>query len=244
MSIVLNNESCLDFLPRVSEKSVNLVLIDPPYTISRATGFESCGEKGVERFKMSYEFGEWDNEIFVLDKVMEECYRILKPGGTLICFYDLWKIETLKSWIESAKFKQVRFIEWVKTNPVPINSKINYLTNSREIALTAIKKSKPTFHSQYDKGIYEFPICHERDRFHPTQKPLNLLQALITKHSNEGDTVLDCFAGSASCAVACYNTGRNFMGCELDETYYNKATERIAKLNDKSTNVSSSVKAG
>jgi DNA modification methylase len=147
----------------------------------------------------------------------------------------------LKNWIESAKFKQLRFIEWVKTNPVPINSKINYLTNSREIALTAIKGSKPTFHSQYDKGIYEFGICHERGRFHPTQKPLNLLQALITKHSNEGDTVLDCFAGSASCAVACYNTGRNFMGCELDETYYTKATERIAKLNDKSTNVSSSV---
>jgi DNA modification methylase len=190
---------------------------------------------------MSYEFGEWDNEIFALDKVMEESYRILKPGGTLICFYDLWKIETLKNLIESAKFKQLRFIEWVKTNPVPINSKINYLTNSREIALTAIKGSKPTFHSQYDKGIYEFGICHERGRFHPTQKPLNLLQALITKHSNEGDTVLDCFAGSASCAVACYNTGRNFMGCELDETYYTKATERIAKLNDKSTNVSSSV---
>ena len=76
MSIVLNNESCLDFLPRVADKSVNLVLIDPPYTISRATGFESCGEKGVERFKMSYEFGEWDNEIFVLDKVMEEWQKI------------------------------------------------------------------------------------------------------------------------------------------------------------------------
>jgi len=104
------------------------------------------------------------------------------------------------------------------------------LTNSREIALTAIKGSKPTFHSQYDKGIYEFPICHERDRFHPTQKPLNLLEALINKHSNAGDTVLDCFAGSASCAVACHNTGRNFMGCELDETYYQKASERILKL--------------
>ena len=230
MSINLSNQSCFDFLPTLEKNSVDLILIDPPYTISRSTGFESCGEKGVERFKMSYEFGEWDNEIFALDKVMEESYRILKPGGTLICFYDLWKIETLKNWIESAKFKQLRFIEWVKTNPVPINSKINYLTNSREIALTAIKGSKPTFHSQYDKGIYEFAICHERDRFHPTQKPLNLLQALITKHSNEGDTVLDCFAGSASCAVACYNTGRNFMGCELDETYYTKATERIAKL--------------
>ena len=66
------------------------------------------------------------DEIFVLDEVMKECYRVLKPGGTLICFYDLWKIETLKNWIEGAKFKQLRFIEWVKTNPVPINSKINY----------------------------------------------------------------------------------------------------------------------
>ena len=46
-------------------------------------------------------YGEWDNEIFPLDKVMEESYRILKPGGTLICFYDLWKIETLKNWIVS-----------------------------------------------------------------------------------------------------------------------------------------------
>jgi len=240
MSITLKNESCLDFLPTIEDKSVNLVLIDPPYTISRATGLGHCGEKGVERFKMSYEFGEWDNEIFVLDKVMEECHRILVPGGTLICFYDLWKIETLKKWIEDAKFKQLRFIEWVKTNPVPINSKINYLTNSREIALTATKGSKPTFHSKYDKGIYEFGICHERDRFHPTQKPLNLLKALITKHSNEGDLVLDCFAGSASCAVACHDTSRSFIGCELDETYYTKATERIQKLNDKSTDVSSS----
>lgn len=243
MSIILKNESCLDFLPTIEDKSINLILIDPPYTISRATGFESCGEKGVERFKMSYEFGEWDNEIFVLDEVMKHCYRILKPGGTLICFYDIWKIETLKKWIEDAKFKQLRFIEWVKTNPVPINSKINYLTNSREIALTAIKMSKPTFNSEYDNGIYRFPICHEKDRFHPTQKPLNLLQSLIIKHSNEGDTVLDCFAGSASCGVACFNTGRNFIGCELDEIYFQKATERLEKLNDKSSNVPASIEA-
>lgn len=227
MIITLKNQSCLDFLPTIEKETIDLVLIDPPYTISRPTGFQSCGDKGVERFKMSYEFGEWDNEIFQLDEVMNECYRILKKGGTLICFYDLWKIETLKNWIESAKFKQLRFVEWIKTNPVPINSKVNYLTNAREIALTAIKGSKPTFHSVYDKGIYNFPICHEKDRFHPTQKPLNLLEELIKKHSNENDTVLDCFAGSASCAIACYNTSRNFIGCELDETYYVKASQRI-----------------
>lgn len=234
ISTKLVHQSCLDFLPTVESGSVDLVLIDPPYTISRATGFESCGEKGVERFKMSYEFGAWDNEIFVLDGVFKECHRILRTGGTIICFYDLWKIETLKNWMEDAKFKQVRFLEWVKTNPVPINSKINYLTNSREIAVSAIKGSKPTFNSVYDNGIYNFPICHEKDRFHPTQKPLNLLEALITKHSNEGDLVLDCFAGSASCAVASRNLRRNFIGCELDENYFNKATERILKVVDQS----------
>jgi DNA modification methylase len=229
LSTRLVHKSCLDFLPTVESASVDLILIDPPYTISRPTGFESCGEKGVERFKMSYEFGEWDNEIFALDTVFKECHRILRTGGTIICFYDLWKIETLKKWLEDAKFKQLRFLEWVKTNPVPINSKVNYLTNSREIAISAIKGSKPTFHSVYDNGIYNFPICHEKDRFHPTQKPLNLLEALINKHSDEGDLVLDCFAGSASCAIACKNTKRNFIGCELDETYFNKATERIFK---------------
>jgi len=240
MPINLSNQSCFDFLPTIEKNSIDLILIDPPYTISRSTGFESCGEKGVERFKMSYEFGEWDNEIFALDELFKECHRVLKNKGTIICFYDLWKIETLKKWLEDAKFKQIRYIEWIKTNPVPINSKINYLTNAREIALTAVKGSKPTFHSVYDRGIYNYAICHERDRFHPTQKPLNLLQDLINKHSNPDDLVLDCFAGSASCAVACYNTGRNFTGCELDETFYNKSIERINKLNDKSTDVSPS----
>ena len=49
----------------------------------------------------------------------------------MICFYDLWKIETIKQYYENNKFKQIRFLEWIKTNPVPINSKINYLTNGR-----------------------------------------------------------------------------------------------------------------
>ena len=61
--------------------------------------------------------------------------------------------------MEKHKFKQIRFIEWIKTNPQPLNSKINYLTNSREIGfLLGIKGSKPTFNSSYDNGIYQFPL--------------------------------------------------------------------------------------
>ena len=87
------------------------------------------------------------------------------------------------------KFKQLRFIEWIKTNPVPVNSKINYLTNSREVAISAVKGGKPTFHSEYDNGIYREAIYQGKkkkigsktykERCHPTQKSLNLFESLI-----------------------------------------------------------------
>lgn len=186
------------------------------------------------------DFGDWDNNFTGLDIVIKECYRILKKSGTLICFYDLWKITTLKEYFESAKFKQIRFIEWIKTNPVPLNSKTNYLTNSREIALIGVKGSKPTFNSEYDNGIYDmdfqdefageiykFPICHDKGRFHPTQKPLALIEQLILKHSTEGDLVVDCFMGSGTTGAACKNLNRDFIGIELNEEYFKKAKERI-----------------
>lgn len=227
--IEVSNKSCFDLLPGIRDNFVDLVLIDPPYEVSRDTNFQSGEETGrdTDRFRVSMDFGEWDNGFTGLDKVIEECYRILRPGGTIICFYDLWKITTLKEYYEKAGFKQIRFIEWIKTNPVPINSKVNYLTNAREIAVVGVKGGKPTFHSEYDKGIYEFPICHDKGRFHPTQKPLALIEDLVEKHSNEGDFVLDCFFGSATTAVACKNLNRSFIGCELNEEYYKKALDRI-----------------
>jgi len=225
---MFKHQEGLQFLSELSDNSVDLILTDPPYEISRPTGFiASQGEKTIERFKMSYEFGEWDERSTNLAPFVAEFYRILRPGGTMIMFYDLWKITVLSEIMKTAKFKQLRFLEWLKTNPVPINSKINYLTNCREIALSGVKKSKPTFNSKYDNGIYKHPIYHGKDRFHPTQKSLPLFEALIKKHSNEGDLVLDCFAGSATTAVAARNTNRSFVGCELDEEYYNKATQRI-----------------
>ena len=218
MSFEFTNESCFDLLPRIPSNSVDLILIDPPYEISRPTNFQSGEETGrdTDRFRISMDFGEWDKNFTGLEVVVKEAYRILRPGGTMICFYDLWKIETLKKLYDNNKFKQVRFIEWMKTNPVPINSKINYLTNAREVAVSAIKVSKPTFHSSYDNGLYSYAICQDKGRFHPTQKPLAFMEALIQKQSNEGDTVLDCFAGSCTTGVAALNTGRKFIGCEID----------------------------
>lgn len=126
-----------------------------------------------------------------------------------------------------AGFKQIRYIEWLKTNPVPLNSKTNYLTNAREIALSGVKVGKPTFNSAYDNGIYEYPICHDKGRFHPTQKPLSLLADMIEKHSNAGDTILDCFSGSGTTALASVSIGRDFVGCELSEEYFVKSVKRL-----------------
>ena len=230
----LENQSCFDFLPTIESGTIDLVLIDPPYEVSRDTNFQSGEKKGkdTDRFRVSMDFGAWDSNFTGLNTVIQECYRILKNSGTLICFYDLWKVTILKEYFEQAKFKQLRFIEWVKTNPVPINSKTNYLTNAREIAVTGVKKSKPTFHSEYDKGIYNYPICHDKGRFHPTQKPVELLKNLIQKHSNLNDIVLDCFSGSGSTAIAALEEGRNFTGCELNPEYYSKALERIEQYEE------------
>ena len=182
-----------------------------------------------KKYAVKTDYGKWDSEFTVeqLELFIKHFYRVLRPSGTCIVFFDLWKITTLKEMLEADKFKQIRMIEWIKTNPQPINSNLNYLINCREIALLGVKISKPTFNSKYDKGIYEFPLQGGKQRFHPTQKSLPLFEALIKKHSNEGDLVLDCFAGSATTAVAAQNTNRSFVGCEIDEEYYNKALQRI-----------------
>jgi site-specific DNA-methyltransferase (adenine-specific) len=223
-----------------------------------------------KKYAVRTNYGKWDSEFTMedLQLFINHFYRVLKPGGTCIVFFDLWKITPLKEQLEQAGpttrrpiprtkkedesdeqfaarvkevegnpfrtsgFTQLRFIEWLKTNPQPINSKVNYLTNCREIALMGIKKSKPTFNSSYDKGVYEYPIQGGKDRFHPTQKNTALFRDLIEKHSNEGDLVLDPFLGSGTTAVAVIETGRKFIGCELDEGYYTKAKARILRTQE------------
>ena len=253
-------------LEKIENKSVNLILTDPPYIVSRDSGMDKHYnkvkeneeknikfikseeewemfkiEKGVvddskkdnymrygsiygKKYAVKTQFGDWDNEFTIetLDNFIKEYYKKLKPGGTLIMFFDIWKITTLKDLFEKHKFKQLRFIEWIKTNPQPRNSKVNYLTNCREIALVGVKGGKPTFNSEYDNGIYKYPLQGGKNRFHPTQKSLALFEDLIKKHSNEGDMIMDTFLGSGTTAIACKNTNRKFVGCEVLQEYYEK----------------------
>lgn len=270
----------LTFLSTIPSNTVDLVLTDPPYVISRSSGMdthynnvkenEANGIDSVKteedwilyqeskspppnhtcftnthkenylkygsiygkKYCVKTDYGSWDSEFTIetLDKFIAEYYRTLKKGGSVIIFFDIWKISTLKDLLEKHKFKQIRFIEWIKTNPQPLNSNTNYLTNCREIALMAVKGGKPTFHSKYDNGIYMFPLQGGKNRFHPTQKSLELFETLIKKHSNTGDVVLDTFLGGGTTAIACANTGRICMGCEVLDEYIQKFTKILSEM--------------
>ena len=218
----------------IPDKSIDLILTDPPYLISKKSGFNSGGawnnaeDKRLQKTPPKTDFGEWDKKEIDFYTVFKEFYRVLKPSGTLICFFDIWKMQCLKQIAEENKFKQLRLIRWDKTNPVPVNSKLNYLSNATEYALTCVKGGKPTFHSEYNPGVFKYPICSGKERTsHPTQKPLNFMQELLKIHTNEGDMVLDPFMGSGTTGAACVNMNRDFIGIELDEQYYQIAEQRI-----------------
>ena len=89
--------------------------------------------------------------------------------------------------------------------------------------------------TNYPKSVLEFH--KEQARFHPTQKPVALLEYLIKTYTDEGETVLDNCMGSGSTGVACVNTGRNFIGIELDDHYFSVAKERIEKAQKNETEV-------
>ena len=190
-----------------------------------------------KKYCVRTQYGSWDDQFTMaqLDLFLEQFQRVLRKGGTLIIFFDLWKITPLKGLLEQHNFKQIRFIEWLKTNPQPLNSKINYLTNCREIALLGIKGSCPTFNSSYDNGLYQFPLQGGKNRCHPTQKSLELFKILIQKHSNPGDLVLDPFLGSGTTALACQQLGRRCLGSEISKEYF----DQIINLLKKETSTSS-----
>lgn len=271
LDIDIKNMDGLLYLSSIKDNSIDLILTDPPYIISKDSGMDKhynlvkyneehnidyvkteeewedykktnkisddtskdnylkYGTIYGKKYCVKTDYGDWDNyfTLEILEEYIKNYYLKLKKGGTLIMFFDLWKIGQLKDIMEKYKFKQIRFLEWIKTNPQPRNSKVNYLTNCREVAVLGIKDSKPTFNSEYDNGIYSYPLQGGKNRFHPTQKSLKLFEDLIKKHSNEGETVLDTFLGSGTTAIACKNTKRIFRGCEISPEYYKKIKELV-----------------
>lgn len=231
----------LELLKEIPDESVRLVLTDPPYLISHIgpTG------KAYEHFDTEESF-----TMETLEKFVHEWYRVLQPGGTLVCWFDLFKFETLKAQLAKAGFgNRVRTITWMKDGGNQVEVKLTYVGWTEWALVVSKGPTKETvFNNEVvdgkstpHRGYFASRTPRGKERFHPTQKPVDLMQELVKLHSNSGDTVLDSFAGSGATGVAALRTDRYFIGSELNPEYFEQALQRITAVEETEGSQSSMV---
>lgn len=217
------NGDCLEVMRQIPDGSVDLVVTDPPYLIktSGAGIYKQDGKQYVKELS-----GIKDG---FSEKVLDELCRVMRKINIYIFCSQKQIIPLLDYFVEKKKCNW-NLLTWHKTNPVPACGN-KYLTDTEYILFFREKgvriggeyKTKFTYYvtplNTADKKLYG----------HPTIKPVDILQNLIVNSSSPGDVVLDPFMGSGSTGIACKNTGRNFIGIELDKGYFDTAKARIGE---------------
>lgn len=231
------NEDCLEGMKRIPDKSVDMILCDLPYGTTA---------------------NKWDS-IIPLPELWGHYERIIKDNGAIVLFAQIPFTMTLGSsnmkllryeWI----WKKEVGTGFLNAKKMPLKDHENILVFYKKPPTynPQMREGKPYIyrrrggHVSTNYGKYtldgvitvndgkRFPLTvlefqRDKDKIHPTQKPVALFEYLIKTYTNEGETVLDNCMGSGTTAIACLNTNRNFIGFEKDETYWKLATERIEK---------------
>ena len=214
---------CLEKMKDIPDGSIDLVLTDPPYNISRDNNFHTIGRQGID-------FGEWDKGVDILSYIAE-IPRVLKKDGSVIIFNDWKNLGVISVECEKVGLITKDMIRWIKTNPMPRNMDRRYITDYECMVWFTNKRAKWVFNRQsatYDRPEYKGSLTPKSEKVdHTTQKPIYLMEELLKTHSNENDVVLDPFMGSGTCGVASKNLNRNFIGIEKDEAYFEIAKQRI-----------------
>ena len=204
--VELHLGDCLEVMKSIPDKSVDAVITDPPYGIKRDKGFEGFegfGGFGTPIARKQYH-GDWDDKR--PDKVyFDEMLRASKIafvfGGNF--FSDFLPVGN-------------HWIVWDKLNTMPS-------FGDCELAWSNVSRNSVKKITRQYNGL----LGKEEERQHATQKPVDLMARIINTYTREGDTILDPFMGSGTTGVACVQTGRNFIGIEIDPTYYAIAEKRI-----------------
>ena len=191
---------CLEILPTLEAGSVDAVITDPPY------GIDESGRKNQTRSNLApvRDYGDyrWDAKLprRYIEALLQTGQDQVIFGGN---FYADW-LPPSSSWIVWDKDNSGDFADC-------------------ELAWTSHKKAVRKFVWRWNGFIKEQP----EQRYHPTQKPLALMKWVIANYTSEGTTILDPFMGSGTTGVACVQTGRNFIGIEIDPGYFEIAKRRI-----------------
>lgn len=125
---------------------------------------------------------------------------------------------------EKVGFRLQNILIWAKDNKVCNH----YYMNQCEFILLFRKGQSRDINNMGTSNLLQIP--NVKRKAHPTQKPVELMKILIENSSNENDIVMDCFMGSGSTGIACIETNRKFIGCEIDKKYYDIAVERIKEV--------------
>lgn len=219
--IDLRQGDCLELMKDIPDKSIDLVVTDPPYKIvqggctNKAVRLKGSNQEQLKKGTLfnnnSIKFNEW----------IPEVYRVLKNNSHCYIMSNDRNINELLNVCEKVGFKLLNILVWGKSKHSPNRY---YLKNCEFIVFLRKGKAK-NINNMGTKQL--LLIDNVENKNHPSEKPIKLMEILIKNSSNEQDKVLDPFMGSGSTGVACINTNRNFIGIELDENYFNIAKERI-----------------
>lgn len=208
LTVELHLGDCLDIMRNIPDKSIDAVITDPPYGIGMDNSNKRTKPSRPNSYTLYPEFRyhktNWDKR--PIDKIyFDEIFRTSISQVVFGANYYPTYFPHGYGWIY-----------WDKMNGD------NNCFSDGEFAF-----SSKGIQSRHFKCSAFDGLKGGKDREHPTQKPLALMKWIIQTYTHEGDTILDPFMGSGTTGVACVQTGRNFIGIEIDEGYFKIAEKRI-----------------
>ena len=203
------NDDCLNIFKLLPDKSIDLILTDPPYGI----GSRFKSKFGLQIAYKKYENFEWNNKI-PSEEIFKEMFRVSKNqiifGGNYFTTY----LKPTNSWIV-----------WDKVGEYNLKNPFS----DCELAWTSFSRRMIKY-TVVNMGFIAQPE-EKGKRIHPTQKPLKLFKQILNDFSKENDLILDCFSGSGTTAIACSELNRKFICVEKDKNYYEASIKRLDNYN-------------
>lgn len=227
---------CMEGIKLLNDKSIDLVIIDPPYKLN------------LSKIKHTTTFNNYANELLHLKdgfdlKVLDLLIQKMKKINIYI-YCSKRQVKELLDYFMS-KGCNYELLTWHKMNPSPLTNN-NYLPDTEYIVFARERgvRLNGNYHTKRKYYISGTNQTDKKKYKHPTIKPLPLIENHIINSSNEGDLVLDCFAGSGTTLVGAINQNRNFIGFEINKEYYKIAQARINEAINSKRQVSASEETG
>lgn len=216
---MIYNKDVLEVVKEIKNESIDMIFTDPPYLINYKTN-----HRKNKKHKFCKEI-EGDNNVLLIDNFIKEAYRILK-NDTAMYICCSWKTSDIfKSLLIKHEFKIKNQIIWVKNNWTAGDLKGQF-GQQYEIVFLAVK-GKPKFNGKRITDVWNFNRVSGNKQLHQNEKPVELVELCIQKHSKENDLVFDGFAGVGTTGIACKKLNRKYILCEIDKEYFNIMKNRL-----------------